>query len=627
MVYQGNENEMDARTLELALDAINDRLGSLLSEAAPASEEERLARRNRVDTLYVPLSGLAAIARGDLLDVFASQRGRSLEQRLVKLLTDVIGPRAGMWQDNLSRDPALSLLLKISGDGYRQVVNRFLAAGERYGRLQAIDAAMSDADAETVDKLREIALSDQLWDKHFILQMQAVQALAAHGDGTGVMRAALHLGLNMPREIKDWLQPGVRSDSEAVAEATAIVRAWDPLRLPGALACLGLLGRVEALADMMAVLQCPPNDDALRGAILGLGLLGDAAAPAVHLISPHLADPRLRHLAFGAISRIRTVEARQHLLHSLGQLWDTGCATWLAQFPEVRDAVVEMLVNRLCAGPGNAPGGWINDAEIFLAQATEDVLAQVLRRTPALGDRIREAAFGDESALWVVGSKARAIRGLAVLDRDAAQLAAQKVLENADAHDRHLYPALLHRLNTTARETFLGLAADEPHAAVLWSMAHSLGSDDAPWLLSQLEATSADVRVAGCRLAAGRVSSDEAVSSRLVELLDDPVDKVRDAAEKTLRLCRRQHQAEGLADKLEAFGQAAGMRAWVLLDAALQVGRGGYKDTQWPAWAIRLAGSAAAEAQPALGWMLKKRLNKMREESLRKANDKAKRRE
>ena len=627
LVYQGNENEMDPRTLEFLLHVIDDKLELLLDEVTPASEEERLARRHRVDALYVPLSLLAAIGRGDLLDVFASQRGTSLEHRLQRLLTDVIGPRAGVGQDNLARDPALSLLLKIGCAGYRQVVNRFLDADNRYGKLQAIEAAMSDADTETLGKLRDITVSDELWDKHFVLQMQAMQALAAHGDGTGVMKAARHLGLNMPREIKGWLRQAVHLDSEAVAEATAIVRARDSQRLPGALAGLGLLGHVEALGDMMAVLQCPPTDDALRGAILGLGLLGEAAAPAIGLITRHFADTRFRYLAVEAMSRIGTAEARQHLFRSLGQWWDINLAMWLAHFPEVRDAVVDMLVTRLCAGREKAAGERMNDTEMFLAQATEDVLQQVLRRTPVLSDRIREAAFGDEGALWIVGSKARAVRGLAGLDPGAARHAALKALKNADAHDRQLYPALLRRLDpVVAREMFLGLAAEERHAGVLWAMAYSLVSEDTPWLLSQLAAESAEIRVASCRLAAGPVSSDQAVRNRLLELLDDPVDKVRGASEETLKLCRRQHQAEMLADEFEALGEAAGMRAWILLDAALQVGHGGYKDTEWPTWAKRFAHSAAVAAQPALGWMLNKRLDKMREESLKKANDKAKRR-
>jgi hypothetical protein len=625
LVYQGSENEMDARTLEMLLDMLDAALARLLAEAEGADRAGLPAVLNWDSALHSPLGLLAGIGRRDLLEVFRSRRATLLEQRLADVLIKV-GPRRDVWQDRLLRDPALNVLLKIAGDGYRQVVNAYLGTDNRFGRLDAIEASVHDADGETIRKLREIVVSEELWDKCPLLQMEAMKALAAHGDSTGVMLGAIRLGPHVPAAVEDWLRPGAETDAEAIDAAMRIVRGRESTQFPGALLGLGMLGHVEVMEDLVAVLEAPPNQDAQLGAIDGLGYLGAAASSAVRLVAQHLlSDPPLRRAAIVALDRIGTAEARRELLESLDERWDTSLAVWLAQFPEACGRAVDMLADRLRATAGRARVGWWDDLQTVLSEASDETLKKTLVAAPNICDRIREAAFATEGGGWRVGSKASAVRGLAVFDPYAARLAARKALEDVQAHDRHLYSAHLYRPDdAAARDVFLRVAARERNEAVVWSMAHGLTLEDAPWLLGEFSATSPDVRSAACRLSVGPIAADAAVQARLLELLDDPAERVARAAEAALELSERQRRSADLMDALDALGAEADVQAWVVLDAVLHVGPVGYERTAWPEWAERFYRSKAAEARPALTRVLEKRLSEKRKEALSEAERKAK---
>ncbi len=620
-VFQGFENEIDGRTLDILLDALDEAVATAIGKPQTQFSDNESARFAEADSLYVPMGMLAAIGRRDLLRIFESRQGTRLEERLEYLLTKVIGPRCSLYQDSLIRRPALQMLLKIGGEGHGRVVSAFLDGETRYGKLDAIEEARKNTAREGIEKLRRIALSDVLWDEYPLLQTQSMRTLASLGDGDGVLASALRLGQDVPGDIADWLYPGIQPTAKAIEEAVKIIRDRDTTRLPGALKGLGLFGCAEAASDMIAVLRKPPDSASQIAAIVALGRLGESARAAVDLIGECISKDKLRHVAVVALTRIGTDAAHLRLLASLDNSWDMHRAIRLTQFSVVRAKAIEKITDRLKSIDEHTRTVFRDDVSIFLSQAREEVLSQVLPVLPTIVDRIRDAAFASEGSSWIVGSKAAAIRGLAVIDPHAAFLAARKALENIDSNDRHLYPSLLNRSNAEeARELFLRLAATEKNKAMLWAMAHTIRPDAIPWLFDQLASASTSVKSAACRLAIGIASYDNSISDRLRELLADFDEDVASAAEKSLHLIRRQQQASELVEELDLQDSEAGLKHWVLVDAALQVGDSGYEGAQWPHWAKTLANSKTFKAHPALSAAFQKQIGEKRKKSLQDAN-------
>lgn len=608
VLYQGYENEMDARTVDFILSTLDRTLARTHEEAANA--DPKCLR------LYHSLDILSAIGRHELLGVFAKWSGTELERRLAHLLKDVIGPQHGSWLDNPDRDPALRLLLKFGGHEYRGVINAFLGSADRYGQLDAARAAIYDRDEFTIDKLREIATAEGLWEGHPVLQQQAIRVLAMHGDGDGVLEASFRLGLKMSANILNWAKLHLSASSETIDEALNIIRRGDTAHLSGALIGLGLLKHTSAVSEIVGVLGSSTNQEARLASIVALGFMGAGASPATSAIVSHLTDKTLRYQAIIALGRIGTPECYQQLLLELDRTWDTELATRLCHVSQVRDAAIEKIVNRLQSANLGYSFGQPNDAELFLRLSSNEVISEVLKRLPALASLVREEAFAQEDRLFIAGTKAIAIRALGGIDSDAGFLAAKRTLGDYRARDRQVYPPLLYRLNTeSAREVFLDLAKAEKNVSVVWSMARMFRSQDTQWLCNHLSDACGSTRLGACRLAAIVAFEVPEVLELVIRLLDDPADDVRRAAEQALQLYQRQQRAMKLVENIEVLGSESIKQTWLLLDAALHVGDAGFKGAPWPVWANRLADLAEQRGHPAVGEFLTEQLKKQREKS------------
>lgn len=186
------------------------------------------------------------------------------------------------------------------------------------------------------------------------------------------------------------------------------------------------------------------------------------------------------------------------------------------------------------------------------------------------------------------------------------------------------YPPLLYRLDANeARNTFLGLAAEEKNAAVGWAMMRSLQPDDASWLLKQLDANSAATRLAGCTLSLTAALADEEANGSIIRLLQDPAHRVRDAAEKTLEQRRRERWTRTLVDQVDQ-PMVVASRAWAILDAVLAVAEVGYRGTAWPQWVHQFVESRPVRECPALRLVLLERLETRRKKALEEAERRAK---
>ncbi len=627
LVFQGHENEMDASTVDLILDHLTQALREDAVAAASETDEPPKQARDLRNSLMPLLELLAGVGSPTVLDSIAAPCNSDTEHQLAQFL-ERIGARTSMMQDSLARQPALAVLHSIGGQGYRDVVASFLGAASRYGRLDAIDAAKVDADESILASLRAAVMDEELWDGTTpLLQMEALRALAIHGDVEGLCAGMLRLGLRAPDDIHEWMS-AVTPAVDATNRVHNIVQKGSGRELQGAILTLGLMQSHSAADDLARALRDSTDEDALLAAVIALGRLRVASPDAITLIARSMDRPRCRYSATRTLLSIATVDAHAQLMRSLQAQWDPQIAVALTDSPHVGKEATDLIAERLLTTRlGDAPRDpWSDDLYCLLAAGPEEALTDVIQRCPNVHEELRTASLAAEGTLWIVGSKALAIRGLAAFDPSTAQLAARKALILPDSNDRHLYPAVLYRLNADlARDVFLSLAADEPNPAVLWSMAHSLQSRDVNWLVDALAAPASDTRRAAVRLVSGPNGRQDRVSQRILRLLDDESDRVVRAAEGSLKLTWRYTDAEQCAGRLESLVNPTVAQAWRWMGAALRVGHAGYDGGPVPLWAARILQSAPLRRHRGLGPLFRAKLQETRTKALNKANDEARR--
>jgi hypothetical protein len=125
---------MDAATLELLLELLNERLDAAL-QMTDANDRHR--------GLYFALDLLAEVGRSELLDVFYRNAGSTIEHRLTRYLIEVVGPRQGLDQDCLTREPGVTVLLRMGVRGFEEILCAYLSNSSKYGRLDAMNMRAS----------------------------------------------------------------------------------------------------------------------------------------------------------------------------------------------------------------------------------------------------------------------------------------------------------------------------------------------------------------------------------------------------------------------------------------------------------------------------------------------------
>jgi hypothetical protein len=149
-VFQDDEDSLDDRMLDLLLTDFEKRLDTDLSMPTP----------ERSRPVFKPLLLLSRINRIGLLKVFQGAQETRLEEKLTDWLLRE-GPLTGVWARPL-HDKAVNILYKIGGVGFTKVVNAYLKANTRWGRLKGLELAFKRPNAETLDLLRTISEQEEL---------------------------------------------------------------------------------------------------------------------------------------------------------------------------------------------------------------------------------------------------------------------------------------------------------------------------------------------------------------------------------------------------------------------------------------------------------------------------------
>lgn len=620
IVYQDNANDVDMRTLDLLLDVLDRRLADSL---APQHEGGKPIH------LFAEFNLLAEIGRSELLDVFARRRETSLEGSLAEFLIRRVGPQRGRMRNNLEREPALTVLLRVNGVAFSRVLRAYLADADVWGKLDAVQWAKWYADAELLADIAEVASANYPAEVDpRALRFEAARVLAGHGDMAGLLRLGRVMG-TLPLDLPEWTPEQSVVQTQLPAEAIEDVRTDDGYVLHGSLLMLGLARSGGAVGEALRILKSTGDETTRIAAITAIGLSGCQDEQAVAAIAACLRDDHLRSAAVGALGRVRGKQADAELAESLSFAWDNRLAVFLAGNTEHKSQIVPELATRISQGVAQRtrlpmPGDTL---DVVLGTATDELLRDILRQCDTdVHDHLREAALGLEGSVWGVGSKRSAIRGLSFVDPDAARVAATVTLENRESRDRPLYPVILYRLDSrAARELFLRLASDEPDDAVLASMAYALtATADADWLNVCLRAPQDRSRIAACRLAAGPLGEVPAIEERLRSMIDDPSEDVADAAVSALRHIHRQQRAEALIAYLPTDAPQA--RGASVVHGAITVGDAGFKGGAWPKWTKLLFESAWIRRFPSVLHVAKEEIKQSRKKAADEAKSDANRR-
>lgn len=621
LVYAGNANDMDARTLNLLLDVLDKRLADLLAS-------NQTGEQTGVSLMQFNL--LAEIGRADLLDVFARRAGTTVQSHLAEYLVRIIGPQRGQCRNNPEREPALTVLLRVSGDAFCQVLRAYVTDADVWAKFDAVEWARWYADGALLATVTAAASAEYPAEVDpRLLRCEAARVLAGHGDMAGLLRLGRVVGTQLPLDLPEWIPEQAADQTELPTEALGCVRTEDGAVLHGSLLVLGLARLDGALDEALRVLESN-NDEMTRiAAIAAIGLSGCQDEQVIAAIAAYLRDNRLRFATVRALGRIRGRLADAELVASLSYAWDDQLAVFLADNTEHKRQIVPELAQRISRGTAQRrPSSIVSDTlDVVLGSATDELLGDVLRICDtSVHDHLREAAIGLEGSSWVVGSKRDAIRGLSFVDPDAARIAASVTLQSRESRDRSLYPVILYRIDPrAARELFLSLASDEPDDAVLASMAYALApTADAEWLCRCLGASQDLTRIAACRLSAGPCGDDPAVEERLRSTIDGSSAEVADAAVSALRHVHRQRQAESLIAALPIDAPQA--RVAAIVQGAIAVGDPGFEGGAWPGWTKLLFKSASIRRFPSVIHVAEDEMKQSRKKAADKAKTDAKRR-
>lgn len=562
--FAGYENSISPQILDILLDAFAAQLTEIPEDRPPGPPTR----------LFRPLLFLAVIHRLDLLECFEARRGTSLEEDLTAWLIER-GPRRSLWLDREARD-ALLVLQKIGGSGFTMVVNHYLDSDTHFGRMDGLRVAFKAPDEQTTGLLAAITHRDDLVQGFPMEQSYATRALALSGAWQRVIESVVRWGPKTSPDLMEHRHGQPPLDDEVVRPALESLNARDEC-LPGAILALGAAGRTEHRETIRTTLsESDPDSDLAIACMLALDDLRDKSPETEVLFVRQLGVPKRRHVAVRALFGLATENANAALLESLRDGYDDMIALGLLQNPNTREAAARAMWNEL-QRPKRS--GMVDFHIEHFGHLDDDEVR----------DFLRDRAFADEGSFCFTGSKASAIRGVAIFDRDLAFLAAKKALQNPDHHDRQLYPGLLAEIDAErAIPELLALAAREDSEQVLQAIGRALPEDRTSMLVVEwLASDDVNRRCAAVRLAGILPADGGDVDDLLRDYTVAQSDDLAKAALTALFERENSHEVDQLVTA--AHAEPDGPRKWLLIDSTVSLGDVGRKDDpDWPDWAKRL---------------------------------------
>lgn len=613
-------------------DAINEEtLDLLLDDLAFAFEQ------GTAETLWDALKCVAGVCRLPLLRRLWARAGTEWENSLTTMIVEK-GPLPGYWH-NFMLETATQVLYKVGGHGFTRVVNHWLGVAEPYARLHGILRAQLHPDEESTRLLERIALSrgkaepgsDSIPQWHSRL---AHKALASTGSWEAVVQTIVHRYENVHGDVLSSLPADIEALPDSIMRSAFEALAEDA-KHPGAIMALGFGRRSDYIVHITNVLadeDVQSTNDTVNACVRALAMMLHLGPEQIDVLARRLACPEgcwlvvntLCHdgserAAYSLLDYVRSELARnrQGALGPSDLEVPFAAIKFVLRQPATRAQAIGLCRNRI------AQGAEMDYIAMCLARSLADGVEQEPAFQAALDGERTRAFFADEAFRqdgWVrrVGNKSRSIRGLAAFQRDAAYVAALRVLQSADAHDREYAPYTLLELDRARATTdLLRFLAQKQTTALRSTVARALcGAGAAAALVEAAADKDPAVRCAAC-FALGFAETSKMVTGTVRACLDDEDASVYEVA------CQAWHRLEAssnAAELVEAFLQEQDVhRRWLLLDAALDTGDLGDDHLPAPEWVQTMGRTMSPLMADYAGEQIKKHREKVLKEA--KAED------
>lgn len=558
-IIAGHDSPMKAaRVFGDDPNAMNTDTFSLLLAELEKAIASRIATGNHEQPpIYHTLNQLGHTHREDLLAILS--RSQTLETVLVRLLATRANETKALCHD-LDAKAARQLLFLINGTGWVCDNNRRLRSSDRHERLAAIEESWKRADTQTRTMLTTATRGTQKWEGHPVEQTKAAEALAVLGETTAVVEAVIQHGMKTSAYLD-----GLISASRPFPDA-AMQPAFDTLDKPGAILAVGFGRRSDRLDDVLRLLHdAAPDSETALACLHTLGYLGDNQPSVLAALRDHLDNEKTSWTAERALLRINTQEA----LEVLAQHAPLDPELAITLFAFYRDT---SAFNTLTQALRTLDSG---NARQLLAGAITNLPDEDLKtlvQQPTVAQHLRDQALASEGRFWFSGEKVQACRALALVDPDTAYLAAEKALNDPDAHDRLSYPRAIVRIDCErAINTLINTASLDQPEALLGAIGRALAplrpADDA--IIAMLDAADQTARKNACAVAAKRQPIN-ALHEALLGTIDDGAPAVADAAVDSLNEIHTTAELLQIAEALPNEDDRD--RQWVLLDLLLRHG-------------------------------------------------------
>ena len=428
LAYQDRENDISTEELDVALDGFCRTLDAhLRGESDPRKG------------VHLELKFLSRLAAPEHLQVLRARRGTKFE----RLLCDYVrksGPQAGEWSTGLEREPALTILHLIGGEGLPSIANDFLVGSDKYGTNEAIRWAAKRPNITTFERLRKIVLSDECWtegkdNSHPVNQNDAMRVFGRHGQWENLVEGLKKWGMRTSPELKDCpkpiLEPWVDQFRQSVKSSPTA----------GNVLALGAVGGNEDCNIIHNILdKCDAQSDLAHACVIALEDLNDSSDDGVARVAEHLCIEKHRYSATRMLTNAGSHRAWSVLFEDLKSHFDLTTALNLINLSDHATEVVEITL------PHIREHRWIEGYSLhnfFITRIRCDEIRNRILQDEGVRDLFHQASAYAEGNSWCVGSKANAIKCLAEFAPESAFKAACHALSDVTSHDRELYPSIL----------------------------------------------------------------------------------------------------------------------------------------------------------------------------------------
>ena len=570
LVFQNNENRIDAAILDVLLDA----LAVLLEREKENAEESRDA------SLHRELNFLNRLAEPSLLDRLRLRRESRLEQLLTAWLVSK-GPQEGGWRESDKHD-AFDLLAKIGGPGLTTVLNYWLQ-GEWYARTHAMKLAARRPDETTIRLLVESSARSGDSARDAVERGHAAAALAGCRCWNEVVRYVLRSGAQTHTRVTDFRHEVERLDDSSV-EPALLAFDEDPTN-PGAVLALGFANRDEILPTLRSALATVgPDTNAALIISTVISWMGDSSEEVVRSLQ-RVFDARVHsRAALVALLTNGSETAKEVLWQRLRSEYHASIALALLGDAGYRERTIPLVQQRLRNADPYTSLELLDEMveDPMFSEALDSILAD-----DRLRDSVRSMAFDEEGSFRLGQGRASALRALARFDPQAAFVATKAALRSRLDSARERYPYLLVEIDSgRAVRDLLEHSKAETSTSVLWATSRAFAELDVKeTLLEYLNSSVPIERETALRLAA-RLEPAEWLLSSVTARLDDDNVEVASAALSALKHLDDSVIAARLVQAIK--GEADPTHRWALLDALLSVVDPGDIGRPMPNWATKL---------------------------------------